>query len=151
MIGVPAGEVTPVWQGPIGYTVVGGPVHPDRPTTDSHRSSPPGLHEAPDLWAGEWRAGRHHGRAPLTHRGALNGPTGCGVLHEQPAERAEQCRVGHRERVDLPNRVLTTGLQQLVGVDAHHEPADVEEEVVRTGDANRQPDVFDDDGTVLHE
>src|ERR687897_1659832 len=99
MIGVPAGGVTPVWQGPIGYTVVGGPVHPDRPTTDSHRSSPPALHEAPDLWAAEWRASRHHGRAPLTHRGCP----------QRPDRLRCSTRTARRTRRAVPGRTPRTG------------------------------------------
>jgi len=72
-------------------------------------------------------------------------------LGEQVTEGAEQGGVGHRERVDLPNGVLTTRLQELVGVEVDDEPADIEEQVVRTGDAHRQPDVLDDDRTVLDE
>src|SRR5918996_3244152 len=70
---------------------------------------------------------------------------------EQVAERPEQRRVAHRERVDLPDGVLSARLEQLVRVQTHHEPAHVEEEVVGPGHPHRQAVVLDDDGAVLDE
>ena len=55
---------------------------------------------------------------------------------KQVAEYSEERRVAHRERVDLPNWVLTAGLQQLVGVKTHYEPPDIQQEILGAGDAD---------------
>ena len=45
--------------------------------------------------------------------------------------------------------MLPAGLQQLVGIEAHHETSDIQKEVVGSGDANGETHVFNNDGAVF--